>query len=221
MKSPILPPPLGSNWKTWAERLNSFLTRNLGTMASKTNGSVASEDGIFLWDRELEQPVISVRGEFVPVRYGRGDCLLAYTTATHSAAAINTAYAITWDNSAMSKNIAIDPVNANRIVFAKSGRYKIQFSAEIQSGSSSSKTIYIFPAISGVDIPFSTIVHSLKGTGESHTVTRSGMFDVNAGDYLESKFAVTDTSLSIKGSAATAFSPAAPSAVLIVTEVDI
>jgi len=147
------------------------------------------------------------------------DRLLAYTTATHSAASANTAYAITWENEALGKHIYVDDTNTNRIYFEHAGVYKIDFSCELQSQNVLFKTIYIFPAINGTDVAYSTIVQSLRNANDSFTVTRSGLFQVEAGDYLEAKFAVDNTNLWIEGSAATAFSPAAPSAVIIITKV--
>ena len=88
----------------------------------------------------------------------------------------------------------------------------------MQSGNNSDKTIYIWPRINGTDVPFSTMVHSVKNSGESKVVSRSGIFEVDADDYLEAVFAVTDTGLTIDGTAATAFAPAAPSASIIISE---
>lgn len=215
------PPPLGKSWSDWGERLNRYLMRAKDKLTFKTGSSIAAQDGVLMWDADESQPVVSRGGVFSPLRYGIGSHALFYTTASFQAALPNTAYSINWNNTAYSKNIAIDQANSSRIVFNKSGRYYINFSAELQSTSSNDKTIYIFPSINGVDIAYSTIVHTVKGTGDSVTITRSGLFEVVAGDYLESKYATTDVTLLINGSSATAFSPDAPSAIIIITEVDV
>jgi len=215
------PPPLGGTWTEWGERLNQFLSRNMSRLTQLRGGESAFDDGYMAWDRELEQMVVSRDGYYEAIRYGHGDHLLVYTTATHSAASTNTAYAITWENSAYGDHIAVDDTVTSRIEFDHAGTYKIDFSCELQSGNNSDKTIYIWPRKNGVDLPFSTMVHSVKNTGESKTITRAGIFDVEAGDYIESMFAVTDTGLTIDGTAATAFSPAAPSATMTIVEVDI
>jgi len=208
------PPPLGPNWNSWGERLNAFLARTRGKLRFLTGDDRASDDGILMWDRSTEQVVVSHDGEWQGL--GRNDFGAFYTTATHSASSTNTAYAITWENEAYSNNVYVDDTNTNRIYFEHAGTYKVDFSCELQSQNLQFKTIYIFPAINGTDIPYSTIVQSLRNANDSFTVTRSGIFQVEAGDYLEAKFAVDNTNLWIQGSAATAFSPAAPSAVIII-----
>lgn len=219
--SEIPPPPLGPTWNSWGERLNAYLQRNLYRLNFIRGGESAAEDGVLAWDREEGQVAVSKDGVYEHLRYGHSDHMLAYTTATHSAVSADTAYAITWENNPISQHIAVDDTLTSRIVFDHAGTYKVNFTAELQSGNSNSKTIYIWPRINGVDVPFSTMVHSVKNSGESQVVTRSGIFQVDADDYLEAYFAVTDTGLTIDGSAATAFSPAAPSASILVTEVSI
>jgi len=174
-----------------------------------------------MWDSSDEQVVVSYDGEYKALRYGHSDHMLAYTTATHSAASTNTAYAITWENNPIAQHIEVDSGTTSRIVFNHAGTYKIHFSAELVSSSGSSKSIYIWPRVNGTDVPFSTIVTSLKNSGDRVVASRSGIFQVEADDYLEAMFAVDNTGLSIDGSAATAFAPAAPSATIIVTEVAI
>ena len=215
------PPPLGDTWATWGERLNDFLKRNMHRLQFLRGGETASDDGILVWDPAQSAPAVSRDGEFVALRYGHSDHCLAYTTATHSAASSNTAYAITWESNPIAEHIAVDSGTTSRIVFDHAGTYKVDFSAELLSGNNSSKTIYIWPRINGTDIDYSGVVETVKDNGHRHAVTRSGIFAVDAGDYLEAMFAVTDTGLTMDGSAATAFAPASPSATIIVTEVAI
>lgn len=222
MSSPYVPPPpQGPQWNQWGERLNSWLVRTKDRLRHLTGGEAASDDGVLMWDRAESQVVVSKDGEFVALRYGHSDRMLAYTTATHSAAATNTPYAITWENNPISQHIAVDGTTTSRIVFEHAGTYKIEFSAELLSSNSSSKSIYIWPRINGTDIPFSGFVTTISANGDRIACGRSGLFTVDADDYLEAMFAVTDTALSINGSAATAFAPASPSATIIVTEVAI
>jgi hypothetical protein len=219
--SDLPPRPYGGDWLKWANRLVPYLSQVRDRLRYKRGDETASDNGILLWDNDSEKAVISNGGKYKALRYGHGDHLLVYTTATHSAASTNTAYAITWENSAYGDHIAVDDTVTSRIVFEHAGTYNIEFSCELQSGNNSSKTVYIWPRKNGTDLPYSTMVYSLKDSGESVTVTRSGIFSVEADDYIEAMFAVTDTNLAIQGSSATAFSPAAPSATMNIVEVDI
>lgn len=219
--SEIPPPPHGANWSDWGERLNAFLQRNLYKLNFIRGGESAADDGYLAWDRSELHPVVSRSGKYQPLAYGNNAHLMAYTTETHSADSADTAYAITWENSAYEAYMTIDDDNDSRIVFEKDGLYQVDFSAELQSQNFFFKTIYIWPRINGVDIPFSTMVHSLRNANESAVVTRSAIFRVEAGDYLEAMFAVDNTNLWIEGTGATSFSPASPSATIAVCQVDV
>jgi len=211
------PPPHGDLWNQWGERLNDYLRRVKDKLSFRESNSRATQDGILLWDPVTQQVVVSHDGEWVGL--GHNDYGSFYTTTTFTAAAANTAYPITWSNVVAESHITRDDTNTSRIYFDHAATYQIDFSAELLSSNSSAKSIYIFPRINGTDIPYSTIKHSISDNNASMTVSRSGIFTVAAGDYLEAVYAVTDTALKIQGSAATAFAPAAPSATLMVTEV--
>ena len=218
--SEIPPPPFGT-FQQWGERLNGYLQRVRDKLSFKNADSRASDDGLLLWDPSEDQVVVSTSGEWKVLRYGHSDHAAYYTTATYTAAAANTAYPINWENIAYEQHVDIDGTYPSRIVFEHAGIYQIDFSCELQSTNSSSKSVYIFPRINGTDIPYSTIKHSITANGESKVVSRSGIFTVEAGDYLEAMYAVTDTALRIQGTAATAFAPAAPSASIVISEVKI
>jgi hypothetical protein len=219
MSAEIPPPPFGDGWKNWGERLNAFLVRTRAKLQALSPDDSAAQDGVLLWDRETQQVVVSHDGEWQGL--GHNDYGSFYTTTTFTAAAANTAYPITWTNVVAESHVTRDDTNTSRIYFDHAATFQIDFSCELQSNNNSAKSIYIFPRINGVDIPYSTIKHSIKDSGESKVVSRSGIFTVSAGDYLEAIYAVTDTALRIQGSAATAFAPAAASATLMVTEVKV
>jgi hypothetical protein len=218
MPRSVPPQPSGSLWSDWAIRLNTYLNIIRNKLQFKDADDSASEDGIILWDPEIDHVVVSYDNVFEPLAWGHNSYGAFYSTATITAASINTATAIAWPSTALSQDVAIDGTYTSRIVFTYGGTYQIDFSCELTAANSNDKTVYIWPRKNGTDIPYSTIVHSVKNSGESKVVSRSGIFEVEAGDYIEAYFAVTDTGLTIDGSAATAFSPAAPSATIMVTE---
>ena len=211
------PSPLGQ-WNTWAERLNSFLMRTRGVLRFLTSNDSAAEDGVMMWDREKGHMVLSVSGAFQPIPYGENSygSFVDFTDQTASGA--DTATAITFNTSAYSHNVSIDGADASKIVFARAGIYQLNLSAEITSTSASTVTFYFWPRINGIDVANSTMVTTLHSNGDKKITSRSGVFDVNAGDYLQSMFAVDSTSGSLSTTAATAFSPASPSVTLSVAE---
>jgi len=213
----IPPSPLGQ-WNTWAERLNAFLTRTRGVLRFLTNDDSAAEDGLMMWDREKGHMVLSVNGAFQPIPYGENSYGYFVDFTNQTASGADTATAITYNTSASSHNVSIDGTDASKIVFAKSGIYRLNFSAEITSSSASTVTFYFWPRVNGVDVANSTMVTTLHNNGQKKIISRSGVFDVNANDYLQSMFAVDSTSGSLSTTAATAFCPASPSVTISVAE---
>ncbi len=213
MPSPILP-PLGPDLRQWGRQLSSYLQRNLAKLGQKTADDNPSEDGVILWDRENKYPVVSKDGEFVQIVLEDGQYAGAVTT-DQTAAATNTAYALTYTAS-----IAEGVTNgtpASRIVFAEAGQYMISFSAQIASTSSSTVNFWFWPRINGTDVTGSTMKNALHQNGSVLVVSRSAIFDVNAGDYLEAMWAVDSTSGFLDATTATAFAPAAPASTIAIT----
>ena len=65
----------------------------------------------------------------------------------------------------------------------------------------------------------STMINTLHNNGASVVTSRTAVFQVNAGDYLEAMWAVDVTSGFLEAAAATAFSPAAPASTITITRV--
>ncbi len=75
--SRVVPPITPHDWKQWAENIRRYLGLALDQLAAREASSTAAADGVILWDREKEYPVVSRDGEFVRVllskstRYGQ------------------------------------------------------------------------------------------------------------------------------------------------------
>jgi len=219
MSLPDIPPsPMTGKWETWAERLNTFLMRTRNVLKSITNGDSAAEDGIMMWDRSKGHMVISTNGAFLPIPYGENSYGFFADFNNQTAVTVDTATAITWDTEAYSHNVSIDGVDSSKIVFDRSGIYALSFTAELVSSSASAKTFYFWPRINGSDVANSTMVTTLESNGQKKIVSRSGIFEVNANDYLQAMFATSDLTASLVTTAATAFCPASPSVTLSVSE---
>lgn len=212
------PQPTGDKWSDWATRLNIYLNRVRTQLQHKVGNESAETDGVLLYDPETDHVTVSRNGIWEPLAYGHNCLAQIYTTVVHSATTANTATAITWENTAYSEDVSVDATVTSRINFARTGVYQVDFSCELLSTNSSAKSIYIWPRINGTDIPYSTIVTTVTNNNDRVVASRSGIFEMTAGDYLEAMFAVTDINLKLSGSAATAFAPAAPSATLAITQ---
>jgi hypothetical protein len=208
------PEPKGEDWQTWGRRLMSYLSQTRIPLVQQTGDESASEDGYLMWDRENKYPVVSKDGAWVQVVLEDGQYAGAVTT-DQTAAAINTAYALTYTSS-----IAEGVTNgtpASRIVFAEAGQYMISFSAQIASSSGSTVNFWFWPRINGTDVTGSTMKNALHQNNAVLVVSRSAIFDVSAGDYLEAMWAVDSTSGFLDATVATAFAPAAPASTIAIT----
>ena len=128
---------------------------------------------------------------------------------------VDTAKEITWNTTALAKHISVDSVDSSKIVFSKAGKYKLEFTAQLNSESANAKTFWFWPRINGTDVAGSTMRITVHDNGEAKTVARAGLFQVNAGDYLQAMWAVDNLDTSLQAYAAETFCPAVPSVTLI------
>jgi len=63
------PPPLGDNWKPWAERINKFMTATRNKLQFRDSAAKATEDGILMWDAAQDAVVVSKNGAWVKLKY--------------------------------------------------------------------------------------------------------------------------------------------------------
>ena len=217
------PPPLGEFWKNWGESLNNWLITSKDKLSNWISGDSAYQDGLIMWRRSDDKVIVSYDGAWHPLGYGggtnQGSHGLFYDTTTQTATAINTAYAVTFNNSGLTNNISINSGDSSRIDFAKAGKYLITFTATMKSTDSSTKTVYFFPRVNGVDVANSGIISTVHENGQRKVVTRNGIFSFSAGDYLQAMWAVDNTDLFIEPESATAFAPATPSVTMTINEI--
>lgn len=207
-------PPITLDLRLWGENMRRYLGRALDQLGFKDASASASENGVLLWDDVNGYPVVSKNGEWRQIVLEDGQYAGGVTT-DQTAAAINTAYVLTYTPS-----IADGVVNgtpASRLVFEEAGQYMISFSAQIASTSGSTVNFWFWPRLNGVDVVGSTMKNALHQNGSVLVVSRSAIFNLNAGDYIEAMWAVDSTSGFLSAAAATAFAPAAPASTIAIT----
>ena len=150
---------------------------------------------------------------------GAGDFAQLADTTNQIVSAINTAQGITWNTTAYSQGISIDSTDTSKIYFTHSGKYYIDFSCLLHSTSANNKDVWIYPAINGTTIAGAGIHHTLATNNHKRTLSKSGMFDITAGDYLQAMWAVDDLDLDLHPEPSTSFAPATPSATLSIIQV--
>jgi hypothetical protein len=214
MAAPVLP-PLGPDWKQWGRQLSSYLSRQLPRLFTKSTGDNPSENGILLWDEVAGYPVVSKNGEWrqVVLEDGHADYII---TADVTAAAANTAYKLTYD--AMSHNHGITlGTPASRIVFEEGGQYVLSFSAQVSSTSGSTVHFYFWPSINGTNVDNSAMTTALHQNNATMVTSRTQVFTLAAGDYLEVNWMVDNVNGFLNYTAAASPRPALPASTLSIT----
>ena len=218
MTQKFQPPILqGDDVMTWARRIAAYLSQTRSALVQQTGDERASDDGQLMWDREGPYPVVSLGGEWRQIVVADGYAFLGQD-ADITAAAVDTAYAITYDAPAMSSGIT-QGTPASRITFEEGGTYLLAFSAQVTSTSSSTVEFRFWPRVNGTDMPGSTIRANLHQNDASTVVSRSAIFNMSAGDYLEVMWATDSTSGYLQAAPATAYAPSAPSTSLSITRI--
>jgi len=210
-------PPVGGDINTWANDLRRWLARTWDNLTFRDSAAPATQDGIFLWDAAGGYPVVSKNGSWHQVVLADGTAVLNQDVNI-TAAAANTAYKVALD--VVSANgITLTGTPATEITFEEGGLYLIAFTAQITSTSASALEFRFWPRLNTVDVSGSTIVASLHNNGSTTVVSRSAIFELNAGDVLNVMWATDSTNGFLEAHAATAYAPSSPSVTLAITRV--
>lgn len=140
-----------------------------------------------------------------------------YDTTTHTAAAINTAYGMTFNTTDLSLGVYVGSPTS-RIYVDRTSIYNIQFSAQLDNTSGGDHKVYIWLAINGTNVANSAGQVQVKGNNGYIIPAWNYVQFLKEGDYFELKWAVSDTAVQILAQAAAAPVPAIPSIILTVTD---
>jgi hypothetical protein len=150
--------------------------------------------------------------EYRTPRYGS-----FYDTTTQTAAAINTAYAMTFNTTDLSVGVTRGSPTS-RIYVDRPNVYNIQFSAQVDKTSGGVALVWIWLRKNGVDVPDSAGQIRIQGNDSEILAAWNYIIQLNAGDYIEMMWEVDDTSVILLAEPASAVHPSVPSVILTVTD---
>lgn len=150
-------------------------------------------------------------GKFVQFPYGA-----FHDTTTQTAAATGTAYAVTFNSTDLSNDVAIGSPTS-RIVVTNAGIYNFQFSLQLDKASGAAGHAYIWARVNGTDVTNSASEVAIQGTTAENIAAWNFVLEMNANDYFQLMWSVDDTNIQIKAVTAAAPVPAIPSAILTAT----
>ena len=140
-----------------------------------------------------------------------------YDTTDQTAAAINTAYAMTFNSTDITNGVYIGSPTS-RVYVDTVNLYNIQFSAQLINTAGGAHNVWIWLRKNGTDVPDSATTLRLQGNNTELVAAWNFLLSMNAGDYFELMWEVSDVSVSLFSDPATAVHPAIPSIILTVTD---
>jgi hypothetical protein len=148
--------------------------------------------------------------EFKRARYGS-----FYDTTTQTATVINTAKAITFNNTDLSNGVFIGSPTS-RIIVDSEGIYNFDTSFQLDKTSGGTAEFYFWFRLNGVDVPDSASQIRIQGNNAEIFSSLNYFFDLKANDYVELMFSATDLSVEVAAFPAAAPHPGIPSIILTV-----
>lgn len=140
-------------------------------------------------------------------------------TSDQSPVAINTAYAVEFDNVEDAHGVTLEGTPSTELTVPASGSYKFDVIIQLTSGSASSKDVWLWFRKNGTDIANSSHIVTMSSNNSYTPRAYSRTFTLAENDYIEVMFAADDTNVTIDNVGSTAFAPASPSAVVTVNQV--
>lgn len=139
---------------------------------------------------------------------------LFYNTTSQTLAATNTGYPITFNMTYLSNYVSI--VDSSKITVSVGGIYNFQYSGSLNSGSSSSKNVFVWITRNGTTIGYSCAPYTLSGSGTYGRMIWNFTIDMQEGDYIQLYWAASDTNVTLATVGATSPHPAIPASVCAV-----
>jgi hypothetical protein len=192
---PALPVSPASPLKGFMDSLNNVLRLFFNGLAGTINNLVGENGGRFLQ---------SPNGLFFDI-------------LDQPLGAVNTAQGVQFRETYLTNGMEINGGAKTEITVLYSGVYNFQFTAMLRSGSGSGKIAFLWIARNGTDIGYSTREYSISGSGKELEINWSFIIDLQAGDYIELKWAGNNIDLSLDAVAPTSPHPGISSAVVAIT----
>jgi hypothetical protein len=198
----------------YSETANVDAKVNSLAQATGVTPPAATESEIAVIQSQLQALALSPPPkEFISPRYGS-----FYDTTDQTAAAINTAYAMTFNTTDLSFGVTRGSPTS-RISVDRPSIYNIQFSAQfINTSGGGAHRAWIWLRKNGTDVPDSATVLRFQGNNTEDVAAWNFLLQMNAGDYFELMWEVDDLGVSLHADPATGVHPAVPSIILTVTD---
>jgi hypothetical protein len=141
---------------------------------------------------------------------------LFFSTVDQTLAAINTGYPITFNQTYLNNNVALQTASTSKIEVAVGGVYNFQLSAQLKSTNASAKDAQIWIKRNNVTIGYSAHKYTVEGSDNHMNVSWNFNIDLAANEYIEMQWGADNTNVTLESIPASAPYPAAASVVMAV-----
>jgi hypothetical protein len=141
---------------------------------------------------------------------------LFFSTVDQTLAAINTGYPITFNQTYLNNNVALQTASTSKIEVAVAGVYNFQLSAQLKSTNASAKDVQIWIKRNNVTIGYSAHKYTVEGSDNHMNVSWNFNIDLAATEYIEMQWGADKTAVTLESIAASAPYPATASVVMAV-----
>jgi hypothetical protein len=148
--------------------------------------------------------------EFKRSRYGS-----FYDTTTQAALVVNTATAITFNTTDLSRGVYLG-TPTSRVYVDTDGIYNFQTSIQLDSSVATAENFYLWFRLNGADVTNSASQLRVQGNNAEVFVALNYFFSLKAGDYVELMYSVSNLGVVLLASGAVAPHPGIPSIILTV-----
>jgi hypothetical protein len=165
---------------------------------------------------ELQKQVEALQIQPPPRQFQRSRYGSFYDTTTQTATTINTAKAITFNNTDLSNGVYLG-TPTSRVYVDTPGIYNFDTSFQLDKTSGGLAEFYFWFRLNGTDVPDSASQIRIQGNDAEIFSSLNYFFDLNAGDYVEMMFSTSSLSVELLSVPATAPVPGIPSIILTVS----
>jgi hypothetical protein len=141
-------------------------------------------------------------------------------TTDRTLAAVNTATAVTFDNT-LTSNGVLRGTPTSRLVVSEAGFYQFDANLQVASSSASAKNVYFWLRKNGTDVADTTRALTVALNNGFTPVALTYTLSLLAADYVELMWAADSTDVRLDAVTALAFAPSAPSALVSLTQIQL
>jgi hypothetical protein len=142
----------------------------------------------------------------------------AFANSATQTAVVSTATAVTFNTTTFTNGIGL--VSSSQVTPGQAGDYLVSYRVQFDKLSGGDGPAWVWLRKNGVDVANTTLHWHVKGNDAEVAISTSILIQLGQTDYLQLMWATTDVNVILLAPPATAYSPAGPSALLNIIQVD-